>query len=265
MGKKDLYKRIYKITYLSLIYGLISENRYIDILQKLTMNGFKTYHIKNFDKLVINMYNMGIINSFNISILIYFRDTSYKSLSEISKQFDDIRNIFATKKKTMVNRIDDIRIILRSKIDVIKSFRRQDKYNSINIVLQTDYNISKKVDKTKRYLSNEHIKKEWDYYTRLDIMNRLHILVNKYYKLNELEYMNVELKLVSQLNSYSCEQLEIYYVNVIKIIETNLREWITICKMYIDIEINYLECCKDIINNKNTILSLKNFSININE
>jgi len=263
MSKKDLYKQIFKVTYLSMITGLISENRYIDILQKLTINGFKTYHINNFDKLIIYMYNMGILNSFNISILIHFRDTSYKSLSDISKNVDDIRIIFAKKKKKMVSRIEEIRNILRNKIDIIKSFRRKDRYNSIDIILNTDYNVSNRTDKTKRYLSNKKIKTEWDYYTNLDIMNRLNILVNKYYKLNELEYMNVKLKLVSELNTYSCEQLEIYYNNVIKTIEVNLREWITICKMYIDIEISYLECCKNIIDNKNTTIALKNFSINI--
>ena len=263
MSKKDLYKQIFKITYLSMINGLIPENRYIDILQKLTMKGFKTYHINDFDKLSIYMFNMGIINSFNISILIHFRDINYKTLSEISKHFDDIRSIFSIKKKKMVKRIEEIRNIIREKLDVIKSFRKNERYNSIEHILQTDYNLSNRSDKKTRYLSNETIKKEWDYYTRVDIMNRLHLLVNNYYKLNELEYMNIELKLLSELNGYSCEQLESYYINVIRLIETHLREWLLVCKMYIDIEINYLECCKDIISNKSTILSLKNFSINI--
>lgn len=258
ISKKELYKQIFKITYLSIINGLISENRYIDILQKLTMNGFKTYHIPNFDKLIIYMHNMGIINAFNISILIHFRDINYKILSNIAKTFNDIRDIFSIKKKNMINRISEIHDIIKQKLDVIKSFRKVDAYNSINSTLNT--NIS---NKQKRYLSNTHIRKEWNYYTRCDIMDRLHLLVNKYYTLDELLFMNVKLKLVSVLNTYSCYNLETYYNNVIKTIDTTLREWLNVCKIYIDIEINYLECCKTIINNKTTKICLEHFIIHI--
>jgi hypothetical protein len=159
------------------------------------------------------------------------------------------------KKKKMIKRIEEICDILKNKQDIIKSFRKQDKYNSIKYLFYSD--------KKKRYLSNEKIKIQWKFYTRLDIMNRLTLLVTKYYTLNELEYMGIELILASELNKYSCEKLETYYINVVKTIECNLRKWMTICKMYIDIEINYLKCCKDIIENKNTVLSLKNFSIYI--
>ena len=256
MSNKDLYIQIFKITYISMIIGLISEKRYIYILQKLTMRGFKTYHVTHFDKLSIYMYNMGIINAFNVSVLIHYRDISYKRLSSVSKKINDIRNIFSKKKKKMVKRIEEIHTLLKKKLDILRSFRKNDRYNSINRVLQTDYNLSNHLDKQKRYLSNDIITKEWKYYTRCDIMDRLHLLINKYYKLNELEYMNVDLKLLSELNSYSCEQLEEYYINVIKKIETQLKDWTHVCKMYIDIEINYLECCKNIISDTTTHLSI---------
>lgn len=265
ISKKELYRQIFNITYLSIINGLITENRYIDILQKLTMNGFKTYHINKIDKLIIYMYNIGSVNAFNISILIHFRDINYKTLSNIAKNFNDIRDIFSIKKKNMITRIEQIHDIIKNKITIIKCFKKTDKYNSINLALNSNNSISNLLDAKKPYLSNEHIKKEWNYYTRLDIMDRLHLLVSKYYTLEELQFMNIELKLLSMLNKYSCEELETYYIYVINTIEIQLKEWLTICKMYIDIEINYLECCKSIINNKTTKLYLTHFMINIIE
>ena len=159
----------------------------------------------------------------------------------------------------MVKRIEKIRDKIRDKINVIKSFRKTDRYNSINLVLHT----SNPIDKKTRYLSTECISREWDYYTRQDIMDRLHLLINRYYTIDELKFINIDLKLLSVLNSYSCSDLEIYYNNVIKKIEITLKEWITVCKIYIDIEINYLECCKAIISNENTKIQLDNFTINI--
>lgn len=259
MSKKELYIDIFKITYLSLIYGLISDTLYIDILQKLTINGFKTYHIDDFERLILYMYNTGIVNSFNISVLIHYRDICYKTLSDISKNFDDIRTIFSVKKKKMILRIENISNILKNKRNVLKSFRKNDRYDSINMVL------SNSSDNKKRYLSNDIIQKYWDYYTRLDIMDRLYILVDKHYKLNELSYMGVNLQLTSHLNRFTCFELENYYIKTISIIETKLRDWILTCRMYIDIEINYLECCKNIIAHNNCILSLKNFYINISD
>ena len=179
-------------------------------------------------------------------------------MSEVAQNINDIRSIFSLKKKSMVDRIQDIIILIKNKINVIKSFKKIDNYNSINSVLNANIpNLSK------CYLSKERIKCEWEYHMRTDIMYRLHLLIENHYNLDELKYMNVELKLLSTLNKMSCYELSIYYNNVIKTLDIILKEWITVCKMYIDIEINYLKCCKNIILNKPVKLCLDYFSIDI--
>lgn len=260
-SNKELYRQIFKIIYLSMINGLITEFRYIDILQKLTMKGFKTYHILDIEKLIIYMYNIGINDSFNITLLIHFRDINYKTLSEIAQNINDIRIIFSLKKKSMIDRIQEIIILIKTKMDIIKSFKKIENYEVIHNTL--NYNIYKGRDNC--HLSNERIKNEWDYYLRSDIMFRLHLLIQKHYDIEELKYMNVELKLLSELNKMCCAELLVYYNNVIRTIEAVLKEWITVCKIFVDIEIDYLKCCKHIIANEPVKLALENFSINITE
>ena len=68
---------------------MIDETRYIDTLQKLSMEGFKTYHIDNFDKLSLHFQSIGLNDSFNISILMHLRDTNYKKMSDVALA-DDI-------------------------------------------------------------------------------------------------------------------------------------------------------------------------------
>ena len=58
-SRKDLYKQIYKVTYIANINKMINETRYIAILQKLNMEGFKTYHIDDFDKLTLHLQSIG--------------------------------------------------------------------------------------------------------------------------------------------------------------------------------------------------------------
>jgi len=78
-----------------------------------------------------------------------------------------------------------------------------------------------------------------------------------------MKLMHVELKYVSEINQMSHKLLEEYYFDVIKNIESSLKEWLMICKMYVDIEINYIECCDNISNGKKTSLNLKNYNIDV--
>jgi hypothetical protein len=151
MGKsrKDLYKQIYKVTYIANINKMINETRYIDILQKISMEGFKTYHIDDFDKLTLHLQSIGLKDSFNISILMHLRDTNYKKMSEIAVLFTDIGDVFAIKKKKMVDRMHNIRKILKRKLDMIKSFKKIEKLCGFAILDGTD----------KRYEMNYMMKK----------------------------------------------------------------------------------------------------------
>lgn len=322
---------------------MINETRYIDILQKLSMEGFKTYHIDDFDKLTLHLQSIGLNDSFNISILMHLRDTNYKKMSEIAVLFNDIGEVFAMKKKKMVDRMHNIRKILKRKLDMIRSFKKIEKISSFAILdgvdkgdrikemidspmpdhsndaygsrgdsydsdsstdskrriedcsmscSESEQDISdnlttnntaiyyqfrsRKQTKTittvdrsktatarKQRMSKQRIESEWRYYTKSDIIDRLHLLAERHFTLNQLRYMNVELKYVSEIERMSHIELERYYLDVVNKIDRALKEWMTICRMYIDIEVNYVECCENMINGNETCLDLKHFSVDI--
>lgn len=339
---------------------MINETRYIDILQKLSMEGFKTYHIEDFDKLTLHLQSIGLTDSFNISILMHLRDTNYKKMSEIAVLFDDIGEVFAMKKKKMVARMHDIRKILKQKLEMIRAFKKIDKINNftvlegdekldeenslddtdntddsdyfsgtedrdiwsdidqrsnyqgndtgfkkplnlksklnsrnINTVTKprTTHNIAdilafglednqiyktvatkQKLDGTtnisrvippRKKMGRQYIESEWRYYTKIDLIDRLHLLAEQHFTINQLRYMNVELKYISEVKKMTHLELEQYYLNVVTTIDHVLKEWMMICRMYIDIEVNYIECCENLINGAETNLDLKHFSIDI--
>jgi hypothetical protein len=141
MSKKEMYKRIYSITYVAIINNLIDEIRYINVLQRLSMVGFKTYHINNFDKLAIYMKSLGLDDSFNISILIHFRDINYKKIADIATIFEDIGIVFSYKRKSMINRINKIRAMIKTKLITMRSFRKMDKMSMLNLINTTTSSI----------------------------------------------------------------------------------------------------------------------------
>ena len=133
-SRKDLYKQIYGVIYIANIKQMINEIKYIDVLQKLSMSGFKTYHIEDFDKLTIHLKSIGLNDSFNISILMHLRDTNYKKISDVAILFSDIGEIFSLKKRKMVDRMQSIRKILKHKINLIKVFKKLDKISNFSII-----------------------------------------------------------------------------------------------------------------------------------
>lgn len=327
-SKKEMLIQIYRVTYIANINKMIDETRYINVLQKITMNGFKTYHIEDFDKLTLYMQNIGLNDSFNISILLHLRDTNYKKMSEIAILFTDIGEIFSHKKRKMVDRIHKIRKLIKNKLILIKSFKKIERLSNYKLFLKmnnyknntedcvsnnnpikhinyiifnnkfnnNDNNIDEQVEintdidseddseihshidtefnpnfglttnsliQTSNKLSTNKINIEWHHHTRNDIMERLHLIAQKYFTLDQLKYMNVKLKYISEIDILSHEDIEIYYFDTLINIECSLKEWITICKMYIDIEVNYAECCEKIIIGLPTFLELKHFNIDI--
>jgi len=262
MSGKDLYRQIYKVTYVANINQMIDEMKYINVLQILSMNGFKTYHIDNFDKLTLHMKKIGLTDSFNISILLHLRDVNYKKISDVSLLFEDVGQIFSYKKDTMICRIQKIRKLLKKKLAVIKSFKKIEKmgnFNSTNNMKTDDIQIS-----SNSMIKNK-IEDEWKYNTRNDIMERLHLLAQKYFTLKQFEYMNVELKYVSEIENMTHRQLEEYYLKSLSNIEKSLKEILITCRMYIDVEVNYVECCDRMVCGLKTNLNLKHFNISIRE
>lgn len=271
-NRKELYKQIYRIIYVANINRLIDETLYINMLQKLSMEGFKTYHINDFDKLTLHLQSIGLIDSFNVSILIYLRDMNYKRMSDIAILFADIGKIFSVKKKRMVDRMNKIRKLLKDKLEVIKSFKKFERITIFSNFIDNIDNVrfvdnmindnSFSQNKKKR-MPVKRIKNEWIYYTCTDLIDRLHFIAQNHFTLNQLKYMEVELKHIREIKAMNHTNLEKYYIYVIDTIEKNLREWMMVCRMYIDIEINYVECCDNLLNGVETRLNLKHFSINI--
>ena len=318
--QKTLYKHIFNTAYIANKNKIISETVYVDVLQKISIKGFKTYHIDDFEKLIIHLQSIGLNDSFNISILMHLRDMNYKKMSEIAVIFNYVGDIFAMKKNKMVDRMHNIRRILKQKIDMMRSFMKIEKIASLivfndqdlvknmvdipmpkhiyinhddnkscdldglisssvlvqdifddvsttnNVLKQTKSivsDISKIASIRKHHMSKHKIQSEWMYYTKSDIINRLHLLANYHFTLEQLQYMNVELKYINVIQKMTHIEIEQYYINVVNKIITSLKEWILICRMYIDIEVNYVECCENMICGNNTSLDLKNFSIDI--
>jgi hypothetical protein len=269
-NKKELYKNIYKDTYQANINNIISEDHYIYVLQTLNMKGFKTYHIENFDILTKNLDTKGLYDSFNISRLLYVRDLVYKKISDIALMFDDIGNIFSIKKKKMIKRIYDIQKLLKNKLKCIYAFKRGDivipitldvsEYNSHNDDLPNNPN---KITRHEKNYERERLEIDWIYYVKKDIIDRLHLLVKIHYTLEQLKFMNIELKLISDINSMPHNILCKYYMYVINTIENSIKYWIYLCKRYIDIEINYIECCDNMINGYPTLVKQSNINLNI--
>lgn len=263
-NKKDTFKQIFSVTYIANVNKLINESKYIEVLQNLSLGGFKTYHINDFEKLTMYMQTIGLIDSFNISLLLHLRDTNYKKMIEIAMIFDEIGEILSVKKMTMVDRMHKIRIIIKEKLDFIKSYKRIDTIKSFDTFMRIGNIpcISNK-DTISPKMSDTLIESEWEYHTKQDIIDRLHMLCQKHFSLEQLKFMQVELKYVSEIINMQHKQLEQYYLDVIKNIESSLKEWLVICKMYVDIEINYMECCNNILNGEKTTLDLRNFNVNV--
>jgi hypothetical protein len=310
-SRKEMYKEIYKVTYVANISKMIDETRYIDVLQKLCMNGFKTYHIRDFDKLTVYLQNIGLTDSFNMSVLIHLRDTNYKRLSEIAVFFEDIGAIFSNKKISMVSRVSAIRKILREKLTITRSFKKIEKLsnflrcNRMNTIGNLDFDIkinnidellrenntgndTTNTDNTfrvdyidrankrspfekmntkcfysKKRMTKSRIESEWRFHTRNDILNRLHLLAQTHFTLNQLTFMGVELKHILEIESMSHNALESYYITTINTVLDSLKDWMMLCRMYIDIEVNYIECCDNVINGMTTKLNLKHFKVDI--
>ncbi len=368
-NKKDGLKEIYKVTYLAVVNKMIHESKYIDVLQKISMEGFKTYHIDDFDKLAMKLSELELMDCYHISILLHFRDNYYKRISTIATKFPEIGEIFSRKKKKMTRRVSKIYRNIKRKINVIKSFARFNKFNTneiemnlnsnnqkigVNVItdsdsdkdtvldidINTDDDSTDPIDLTDpiesidsidsidntdaidsdsdvdmdvdtetdlttgdatdsmdddidkfidanidlNLIDKDNMKSEevidltnlnqltqskfvvtniatnivntsnkvkeiselWMHYNRMEIIDRLHLIV-KYYDIIQLQFMDVELKSLAELNFMDYDNLEKYYINTIRHIEKILKTWSQLCKMYNHVERNYGKYCKKLI------------------
>jgi len=232
---------IFKITYISLIKGYIDEYAYINILKRLIHKNFKTYNIDNVIKLIIYLYSKKLNDAFNISLLTYMKDLKYIEILKISKKFDDIAQIFSYKKDNLIDRLKKIICTVNDKIKLFNSFILTD------TICPDDINVISK----------------WIYFTRMEIINRLTLIVDKYITIEQLQFMNIKILHITEINTMDTNILINYYKYVIKHISDKLNEFIDICKFYIDIEVNYIECCNNVNMCLKTVLKLENYVIKI--
>jgi hypothetical protein len=250
-SKKQIFTELYQAIYVANIKGLVDENRYIKVLQSISENGFKTYHIDNFDKLTIHLKKLKLNKSYTISILLYLRDSNYRKIIEASNYFKDVRKILSTKnKKKMVEKIIIVNKILNHKLIVAKAFVKNEKVESIYYG---------GIQNTK--LDDTIIKNEWFHYNRQDIINRLHNLI-EIFTLDQLKYIGIELIRSDVLNNTNTVDLQAYYNRTILKIISTLKNWKKICRLYIDVDFGYLKACKQINLNRNVSLNMKMFTIN---
>ncbi|VBB17819.1 hypothetical protein YASMINEVIRUS_282 [Yasminevirus sp. GU-2018] len=320
-NKKDVYKNIYKFTYIANINKVIEEDKYVNVLQRLSTEGFKTYHIDNFKQLTHQLHEAGLHDSFNMSVLIHMRDKTYKKISDVAVVFDEIRVIFSYKKHKMLKRINMIQKLLKKKSKMMKSFKKID-MTPVNEVVQTSESTTKvlttvdtvsngflddvfatvfnsgvgdnnsndsdtdidsddsvssiksvskstliqnrqntrpqkeQLNQQKLKLSTSVINSEWRHYLRRDILDRLHLLAQKHFTIDQLKFMNVEIKHITEIESMEIDVLRNYYLRVVKKIEESIKELQDLCREYVKIEINYTECCENMINNKPTVLTV---------
>jgi hypothetical protein len=250
-NKKKLFKDIYQAIYVANIKGLIDENRYIRVLQSISENGFKTYHINNFDRLTIHLKELKLNRSYIISILLYLRDENYRKIVEISRYFKEVRSILSMKNKKMVERIHITSKFLRDRLIIARAFIKQEKMESIYQGAMPGARIN----------SNK-IKEEWFHYNRQDIINRLHNLVDQF-SLDQLKFIGIDLirsDIIARTNNVD---LQDYYDRTVRRIIATIKSWKRTCLLYVDVDLGYLETCYEINAGREPKMKLKSFRVDI--
>jgi len=250
-NKKKLFKDIYQAIYVANIKGLIDENRYIRVLQSISENGFKTYHIDNFDRLTIYLKEMKLNRSYIISMLLYLRDENLRKIVEMSRYFKEIRLVLMMRDKKMVERIHLISKFLRDRLLVVNSFIKLEKMESI---YQGEMNGTR--------LSKNKIIEEWFYQNRQDIIRRLHNLI-ELFNLDQLKYIGVDLIRSDILDRTNNVELQGYYGRTIKRLIATIKSWKRLCLLYVEVDLGYLEACYEINAGREPSLKLRSFQINI--
>ena len=107
-SNKKMLKDIFSAVYVANIKRCIDEDRYIQIIKSISDNGFKTYYVKDFDRLTVYLKEQGLNKSYAISILLYLRDENYNKIVEIARQFTDIKKIINNKSKKTVEKVHEV-------------------------------------------------------------------------------------------------------------------------------------------------------------
>lgn len=252
-SEKRLYIEIFNAIYVANIKGLIDEIRYIRVLQTISEKGFKTYHIKNFDRLVVHLKQLKLEKSYAVSILIYLRDENYRKILNICRYFPQVKSIITIRKMRMMDKIYEINKIFRHMHAIAKSFVKRERMQSVFTEIMPG-----------GVLTREVVQNEWFHYNRRDIVERLHNLVDLF-SLDQLKFMGVRPISINSLQRLGSLDLQRYYDVTIGKMLSAIKSWKRICLLYIDVYLRYVEICQSINSGGNVDLHLKSFEIVIED
>jgi len=246
MLRKDQYIKIYQIIYIATIHRMIDETRYIVILQSLNKNGFKTYHIDEFEKLILYMRSIGMNDGFAISLTIHLRDLAYRKLLDTARLSDDIGLILGCKKIQMVYRVDSIKKYLEHSKTLVRSFAKIEPSQP-----------SQSFQPFQQFQPNT----AWHYQMRRDIIRRLYLLSHKHFTLVQLQHMGVGLRLASELNRIAYPMLVSYYLDTVRKIYVAIDALVDVCELYREIDTSYAISCGRLIQGLPAVILLQRFQI----
>jgi len=210
ISKKDKNITMYYILYFGFLNNHITSKEYIICLMKLYSNGFRTYHISDFETFIENMISD---NARHISILLHQHNKSHKYISDMSQIFPDIIYKKEYNLKHVHNR-------LKEKKKLIRSFGKFEELNQMNII---EINLIRSFEEIQR---NE-------------IINRLHQMVNLF-GIAQLKKIGVSLKMSSCILMMNYHDLKKYYIECIDKVLQSIRTHINICENLL-LTINQLE------------------------
>ena len=140
-----------------------------------------------------------------------------KNILFVKKIIDIDKIKMKTKIMTLINKSENL-------LKVTKSFMKFD-FNFLTDICES-------IQRTNKY----------------EIINRLKLLLN-YFNINDLTFMNVEIRKISEINNMNFNDLFIYYTDVFDSIENSLNLIIELCNYHNSIESKYVKYCH--ILNKN--------------
>lgn len=201
ISKKNKNITVYKIIYLGLIYKVITEKEYLIYLIRLYANGFKTYHLNNFNLLALNMRDR-YTNACNVSLLLHQHNILHKNIFKIKQFFPDIICEKDIDLKRFVRQ-------LKEKKKIIRSFSKFEVLNPINLspISIASFEASQ-ID---------------------ELVNRLHHFVHVF-GITRLKKMGVRLIPASDVFQMNHQTLRLYYNDCMESVFQCIVKYIGFCK-----------------------------------
>lgn len=237
INSKRVLVDVFRAVYVGHINRMIDESRYIRTLQVVSERGFKTYHLENFDKLALHLRKIGMMKSYVISVLFYFRDENFRVIGQVARYFDTIHQMLNLR-LDILERMKMIDIELERKLMIARAFLKNDKTYAITHPGMIMPNA--KID-------GQLIIAEWLVHNRQDIMNRLHQLV-ECFTLDQLHFMGVQVLKISVIMSMDNNALQMYYDSTIETVIRCIIVWRKTCALFADADRSYRRTCMQINN-----------------